>query len=222
MTLPMPPATRSSWSSESCSAEASRKISIVLFVSMSVSHLKPRGRSPRSMVARVRPNVHRFCDPDHERERRRLVDSEEFRYRARAANAETLGERSISACGQPHACAQEFLRVDRFAVDPGFVMQMRTGRSAGRPDRTDHLSNLDLVADLDADFGQMAVAAREAVAMVDFDHAAIAAGPPRRRHFSIRGRAHRVAHGGTEIEPGMHRWAAEERLDAKPEAGGEF
>ena len=41
------------------------------------------------------------------------------------------GERTISARGQPHAGAQEFLWVDRFAIDPGFVMQMRTGRSAG-------------------------------------------------------------------------------------------
>ena len=32
---------------------------------------------------------------------------------------------------QPHAGAQEFLRIDRFAVDPGLIMQMRTGRPAG-------------------------------------------------------------------------------------------
>src|SRR6202041_3947306 len=88
------------------------------------------------------------------------------------------GRSAMLARTQPHAGAQEFLRVDRFAVDPGFVMQMRTGRSAGRPDRTDHLSNLDLVADLDADFGQMAVAARQAVSMGDFDPPAHTPGPP--------------------------------------------
>jgi hypothetical protein len=32
-----------------------------------------------------------------------------------------------SACAEPHAGAQKFLRIDRFAVDPGLVMQMRTG-----------------------------------------------------------------------------------------------
>src|SRR3981081_4219288 len=38
---------------------------------------------------------------------------------------------AASACTKPHAGPQKFLRVDRFAVDPGFVVQMRTGGSAG-------------------------------------------------------------------------------------------
>jgi hypothetical protein len=37
----------------------------------------------------------------------------------------------VSAGTEPNAGAKEFLRIDRFAVDPCFVMQMRTGRSAG-------------------------------------------------------------------------------------------
>src|SRR6266403_515293 len=84
-----------------------------------------------------------------------------------------------SAGAQAHAGAQEFLRVDRFAVDPGFVVQMRTRRSAGRAHGADHLADLDLIADPDADLRQMAVAGRQAVAMVDFHHAAVAAGPSR-------------------------------------------
>src|SRR4051794_9569104 len=86
---------------------------------------------------------------------------------------------SVSAGAQPHARAQEFLRVDRFAVDPGFVVQMRAGRSAGRADRADHLADFDLIADFDADLGQMAMAGRQAFAVVDFHHAAITAGPTR-------------------------------------------
>src|SRR6266403_4797433 len=85
----------------------------------------------------------------------------------------------ISARAQPHAGAQEFLRVDRFAVDPGFVVQMRAGRPAGRAHSADHLTDLDLIANPDADLRQMAVAGRQAVAMVDFHHAAVAAGPSR-------------------------------------------
>jgi hypothetical protein len=38
---------------------------------------------------------------------------------------------AVSARTQSHTGAQEFLRVDCFAVDPGFVVQMRTSRSAG-------------------------------------------------------------------------------------------
>ena len=121
------------------------------------------------------------------------------------------------AGAQPHAGAQEFLRIDRVAVDPGFVVQMRTGRPAGRADGADHLSDLDLVADLDVDFRQMAVAGRQAVAVVDFHHAAIAAAPSRRHHFAVRGGAHRIARRGAEIEAGVHGRAAEERIAADPE-----
>src|ERR1700737_1942992 len=101
-------------------------------------------------------------------------------------------------------------------------MQMRTGRPAGRADRPAPLSDPDLVADLDVDFRQMAVAGRQAVAMVDFHHAAIAARPPRGRYFSVRGGAHRIAGSCAEIEARMHGGTAEERIAADPEAGGEF
>src|SRR5882672_688058 len=129
---------------------------------------------------------------------------------------------AVSAGTQPHAGAQEFLGIDRVAVDPGFVVQMRTGRSAGRADGADHLSDLDLIANLDADLRQMSVTGRQAVAVIDFDHAAVAASPSRRDHFSVRGRPHRVAHGGAEIEPGVHGGAAEEWIAADSEAGSEF
>src|ERR1700712_429113 len=81
------------------------------------------------------------------------------------------------ARAEPHAGTQELLRIDRIAVDPGFIMQMRAGGAAGRTDRADHLSDLDDIADLDVDFRQMAVAGREPVAVVDLDHPAVAAGP---------------------------------------------
>src|SRR5665213_33340 len=68
----------------------------------------------------------------------------------------------------------------------------------------------------------MAIAGRQAIAMVDFDHAAIAAGPSRRHDFAVRGRSHRIAHGGAEIKTGVHGRATEERIDADPEAGREF
>src|ERR1700741_4638379 len=81
---------------------------------------------------------------------------------------------------QPHTGAQELLRIDRFAVDPGLIVQMRTGGAAGRTDRADHLSDLDLLADLDVDFGEMAVAGRQPVAVIDLDHPPIATAPSRR------------------------------------------
>src|SRR4051794_8749657 len=78
---------------------------------------------------------------------------------------------------EPDAGAQELLRIHRVAVDPRFVVQMRTGRAAGGADRADHLSDPDKIADPDVDLRQMTVAGRQAVAVVDLHHAAIAAGP---------------------------------------------
>jgi hypothetical protein len=42
-----------------------------------------------------------------------------------------LGRSRDLARAQPHAGAQKLLRIDSFAVDPGFVMQMRAGGAAG-------------------------------------------------------------------------------------------
>ncbi|MEA2884804.1 MAG: hypothetical protein QOH32_4060, partial [Bradyrhizobium sp.] len=36
---------------------------------------------------------------------------------------------------QPNPGAQELLRIDGLAIDPGLVMQVRSGRAAGRADR---------------------------------------------------------------------------------------
>ena len=99
----------------------------------------------------------------------------------------TAREREISADrfdadpalsrAEPDAGAQELLRVDGFAVDPGFIVQMRAGGAAGGADGADHLADLDDVADPDMDFREMAVAGRQSVAMVDLHHAAVAADP---------------------------------------------
>src|SRR5258706_13769287 len=140
---------------------------------------------------------------------------------ARSSTARS-GISRLSAGAKPHPGAQEFLRVDRFAVDPGFVVQMRTSRSAGRSDGADHLANSDPVADLHADLGQMAVAGRQTIAVVDFHHSPIAAGPTRRHYFALRGRPHRIAGRRAEIETGVHGRSAEERIVADPEAGSEF
>src|SRR5580692_5640042 len=101
-------------------------------------------------------------------------------------------------------------------------MQMGSGGTSGRADFADHLTDLDDVADLDVDLRQMAVASREPVAMVDLDHAAIAAAPARIDHLAIGGGAHGIAHLGAEIETRMHRWPAEEGIAANAEARGEL
>src|SRR5690606_14654154 len=79
--------------------------------------------------------------------------------------------------GELDAGAQKTLRIDRIAIDAGFVMQMRPGGAAGGADVANGLADADALADLDANGGEVAVAGGEAVAMVDLDHAAVAAVP---------------------------------------------
>src|SRR5690242_12099130 len=98
---------------------------------------------------------------------------------------------------------------------------MRAGRAASRADLADHLTDLDDVADLHVDLREMAVARGQPVAMVDLDHAAIAAAPARRDHLAVGGGADGIAGLSAEIEAGVHRGPAEEGIGAHAEAGRE-
>ena len=51
---------------------------------------------------------------------------------------------SLQRVAEPQAGAQEFLRIDRVAVDARLVVQMRAGRAAGRADPADDLADPDL------------------------------------------------------------------------------
>src|SRR5690349_4622751 len=98
--------------------------------------------------------------------RRRLPDNLQRLY-------EALGDRSNAA--EPETGAQEFLRIDRFAVHARFVMQVRAGRAAGRADLADDLADTHRLSDSHVDLRQMAITGREPVAVVDLDHIAVAA-----------------------------------------------
>src|SRR5262245_50331608 len=122
------------------------------------------------------------------------------------------------AAGEPLPRAQEFLRVDRLAFEPRFVVQMRSRRAPGRTDLADDLSGLDGLADANVDRRQVTVAARQSVAVIDVDRAAIAAAPAGGGHRAVGSGAHRVAGLAMEIEPGMHGRLAQEWVDADAEA----
>src|ERR1700726_4447221 len=79
------------------------------------------------------------------------------------------GSRCLAA-EQRGAGFQKFLRIDRFAVDAGLVMQMRAGRAPGRAQASDHLADANALPNLDVDFRQMAVTGGKAVAVIDLDH----------------------------------------------------
>jgi hypothetical protein len=99
----------------------------------------PRDFSPEMML----PGIKATTRPDDffplEQAQLMTFDGEAWRAFGDGINGE-VGHQPLSGQGaagagstgaQPNAGAQEFLWIDRIAVDPGFVVQMRTGRSAG-------------------------------------------------------------------------------------------
>ena len=97
---------------------------------------------------------------------------------------------------EPQSRPQKSLGIDRFVIDPCFVMQMRTSRTAGRADLADGLSDPDLVANFDVDYGHVAVAGGQSVSMVDFHHLPVAALPASDRHAAVA-----VARTGSPVSP---------------------
>src|SRR5215510_13248617 len=134
------------------------------------------------------------------------------------------GEERIrgSEAAEPDGGAQEFLRVDRVAVDAGLVVQVRAGGAPGRADLADDLADAHVLALADVDGGEMAVARRQAVAVIDFHHFAVAAAPAGEHDFSGGRDAYRLARAGADVDSGMHGERADERIHPDAEAGREL
>src|SRR5690242_9729562 len=94
---------------------------------------------------------------------------------------------------------------------------MRPGGAAGRADLADHLADAHDLADLDVDLGQMPVAGGETVAVVDLHHFAVAALPSGHRDLAVGGGVHRLADVAAQVDAGVHRRFAEERIGAHAE-----
>src|SRR5215475_74815 len=126
--------------------------------------------------------------------------------------------RSGSEAADPDGGTQEFLRIDRVAVDAGLVVQVRAGGAPGRADLADDLADAHALALADVDGGEMAVARRQAVAVIDFHHLAVAAAPAGEHDLAGGGGTHRLAGAGAHVEPVMHGERADERVhsDAEP------
>ena len=172
--------------------------------------------------------AHRRLDLEHRRRARRRYRSvhrsgaraEGVRHRAGAGRGCGV-EAGQLAAEQLVAGVEEFLRIDRFAVDARLVVQMRAGRAAGRAELADHLADADLVADRDVDLRQMAVAGRKPVAVIDLDHLAVAAAPAGDGDGAGGGGVDRLADFAAEIDAGVHRGLVHERIHANAERRGQ-
>src|SRR5439155_6019270 len=126
----------------------------------------------------------------------------------------------LQRVAQPQAGAQKFLRIDRLAVDPRLVVQVRSGRASGGSEPADDLAGAYLLADLHVDRGKMREAVGQPVAVIDFDHPAVAAVPARVSDGAGRGGADRLAFLAAEIDAGVHGGGVHERVEPNPESRG--
>ena len=101
---------------------------------------------------------------------------------------------------------------DGVAIAPHFVVQMRAGRAAAAADLADDGAGRDVLADLHVDPAQMCVARRKSVAMIDLDHAAVAAVPARLRNDAWRRGMGAGAERRAKVDARMQRRGAEQRI----------
>src|SRR5262249_56597693 len=93
----------------------------------------------------------------------------------------------------------------------------RAGRASGGADLADDLADADHLPDLDVDLREVAVAGGEPVAVVDLDQVAVAALAAGHGDDAGGGRMHRLAVVAAQVDAGVHRRLAEERIGAHAE-----
>src|SRR3546814_12494776 len=94
--------------------------------------------------------------------------------------------------------AEELARVEHAAVLPDFEMHVGAGGAAGRAGLGDLLAAAHQVTDLHAQPRVVRVAGDVAVAVVDFDHLAVARAPAREADHAAGHGQHRVPGSGLE------------------------
>src|SRR5260221_12390045 len=99
-------------------------------------------------------------------------------------------------------------------------MQVRAGRSARAAGVTHDRALGDDLPEGDVEAAEMPVAGRDAVAVVDLDHVAVAAGVGGRDYGAAGRGARGGAHGRAEIDAGVHGRAPADGGHARPEAAG--
>src|SRR5262245_42841465 len=96
-------------------------------------------------------------------------------------------------------------------------MQVRAGGTTGRTDPANNLTDFDRLADLHLDLRQVSITVREPVAVIDFHHLAVPAAPAGAFDLAVGGGAHRISGAAADIEAGVHRRAAKERIGSHAE-----
>jgi len=113
--------------------------------------------------------------------------------------------------------ADELFGVLRFVVDQDFIVHMGSGTAAGAAEKTDLLMLGDPLPDRDDIAVKMGVKGGDAVSVIDLDHLAIVADIAGVGHDPRRGGMNRGHVGRRQIDPGVERRPAIERIVARAE-----
>src|SRR5665213_998584 len=135
----------------------------------------------------------------------------------------------MAACSLPRArlnhiltCLEEPRRIGGPAIDQNFVVQMGTGAAAGAAELANLLMRPDMLAPRDENTVEMGVARHHAVAMIDLDDAAIGALDAGEGDDAGTGAIDRRKIRSAEIQAGMERGAAVDRIAARAEGAFHF
>src|SRR3990167_7616380 len=198
--------------------------------------VSPTLRRATRMSPRRMPSSCSSPSPSIEPSIVRSADSSEatFGVARRVGSAGLLDGRAAGASTRPAALGpdlacllniltspQEAVGVLGLAIDPDFVMQVRTGGAARRTHRADARADRHPLADADADRGQVRVASLEAAAVIDLDGVAVAGADACERHDARRRGHDRRAHRAGEIEPRVEGGTVRERIEADAVARGQ-
>jgi hypothetical protein len=97
-------------------------------------------------------------------------------------------------------------------------MDVRPRTASGRSDTPDVRTFADLRADAHCNRGKMTVACMNAIAMVDFDHVAVATTVAGENNGSRRGGMHDATPRAGKVDSGMKGVAARKGIDARSKA----
>src|SRR3954452_14263340 len=112
-------------------------------------------------------------------------------------------------------------RVDRRVVQAHLVVQVRAGGAAGGTDVADDVAALHVLSRLARVGRKMAVTRREAVAVREIDHVAVAVGPFGLDHDAIGGSADGLSDRGRNVDRVVRARLAGEWIGAPAEAVGQ-
>jgi hypothetical protein len=130
-----------------------------------------------------------------------------------------VGTSGAVGLGQAGVLIQEALGILRDALEAHFEVQVRAGRAAGVAAQADQLAALDDLPGLDLELGEVGIARREVVAVVEFDQVAVLGMEARPSTTPPAAARHRRSRLRAEVDAFVHGAHAGNGVDAPAERG---